>query len=156
MAALVCLDIAPELQKFRLDHKNARGRSNSSCRAKGGGQASAAGDATCGTKRPLIRCPGPDQGHESQAWGGLQAGMNRQYLSQASERGQSDMGEAAGRFSDSDGSFAPHALHSGPARLKIRWQSPTTIRLPRGRNPADLVQVQGERHRSSPTLRQLL
>ena len=47
------------------------------------------------------------------------------------------------------------SLHSGPARRKIRWRSPTTIRLSRGQDAADVDRVQGERQRSSPTLRQL-
>ena len=63
--------------------------------------------------------------------------------------------DATGRFSDSDGSFAPRARHIGLAQRKIRWRFPTTIRLTHGR-PADrLARVQGERQRSLPTLRQL-
>src|SRR5271157_1443560 len=70
-------------------------------------------------------------------------------------RGRSDKVDATGRFSDSDGSFAPRARHIGLAQRKIRWRFPTTIRLTHGR-PADrLARVQGERQRSLPTLRQL-
>src|ERR1700730_6818774 len=43
----------------------------------------------------------------------------------------------------------------GPAWRKIRWHSPTTIRLSRGQDAADVDRVQGERQRSLPTLRQL-
>src|SRR5208283_4509652 len=61
---------------------------------------------------------------------------------------------AAGRFSDSDASFAPRARRIGLAQRKILWRSPTAIRLTHGR-PADrLTRVQGERQRSLPTPRQ--
>jgi copper chaperone CopZ len=36
------------------------------------------------------------------------------------------------------------ALHSGPWRRKIRWRSPTAIRLSRGQDTADVARVQGE------------
>ncbi len=62
---------------------------------------------------------------------------------------------STGRFSDSDGSFAPHARHTGLKQRKMQWRSPAAIRLTLGR-PADrLARVQGERQRSLPTLRQL-
>ena len=51
--------------------------------------------------------------------------------------------------------FPWRALHSGPAQCKIRWCSPTTIRLSRGQDAAYVGRVQGERQRALPTLRQL-
>jgi hypothetical protein len=53
---------------------------------------------------------------------------------------------------DANSSFAKRALHSGPARRKIRWRSPTTIRPSRGRDADDVARGQGERRQSSPTL----
>jgi hypothetical protein len=64
-------------------------------------------------------------------------------------------GDAAGRFSDSDGSFAPRARHISLAQRKIRWRSPTAIRLSRDMDVNDVVQVQRERLQSLPVLRQL-
>jgi hypothetical protein len=64
-------------------------------------------------------------------------------------------GDAVGRFSDSDGSFAPRARHIGLAQRKIRWRSPTAIRLSRDMDADDVVQVQRERLQSLPALRQL-
>jgi hypothetical protein len=61
----------------------------------------------------------------------------------------------AGARRDVDLGIPSKALHSGPARRKIRWRSPTTIRLSRGQDAADVTRVQGERQRSLPTLRQL-
>jgi len=43
-------------------------------------------------------------------------------------------------------------VHGG---RKIRWRSPTAIRLSRGQDMADATRVQGERQGSLPTLRQL-
>jgi hypothetical protein len=64
-------------------------------------------------------------------------------------------GDAAGRFSESDGSFAPRARHIGLAQRKIRWRSPTAIRLSRDMDADDVVQVQRERLQSLPAVRQL-
>jgi hypothetical protein len=64
-------------------------------------------------------------------------------------------GDAGGRFSESDGSFAPRARHIGLAQRKIRWRSPTAIRLSRDMDADDVVQVQRERLQSLPALRQL-
>jgi hypothetical protein len=47
------------------------------------------------------------------------------------------------------------SLNFHSARRKIRWRSPTTIRLSRGRDTADAALVAGARRRSLPTLRQL-
>ncbi len=58
-------------------------------------------------------------------------------------------GEAARWFSDSDGSFAPHALHSGTARRKIRRRLPIADRLTRGRAVDGLARIQGKRQPAS-------
>ena len=47
------------------------------------------------------------------------------------------------------------ARHSVQARRKIQWRSPTAIRLSRDMDADEAVQVQRERLRSLPALRQL-
>jgi len=67
LAAPVCLHIAPQLQKFHLNHKKCVRKHKCFCRAKGCCLAQLTGDVRKPNEKPLIRCSGPDQGQAKAA-----------------------------------------------------------------------------------------